>query len=97
MERGGSLPGIVQRNSYLGDSSYSLYLMHALLIGVLLKAYGALFSLSPYFRVFAGLLLTVLCIVIAIAFYQLVERRVVSSLQTAVRNIQKLRTTQQAS
>ena len=95
-ERGGNLPAFVQRYSFLGDSSYSLYLIHFLLISLLLRAFFPMFS-NPEYPFAVCLLLTALCIVIAIVLYELVERRVVSSLQAMVRNIQAPKITKHVS
>jgi exopolysaccharide production protein ExoZ len=87
-ERSGSLPVFIQKYSYLGDSSYSLYLIHYLLISAFLRAFFAMFSKPQYPYFFAiGVGLTLVCIVIAIILYDLVERRVVSYLQKMLKNI----------
>jgi len=87
-ERGGNLPSFVRRCSFLGDSSYSLYLLHILLTALLLRGFLAIFPSpeSGYF-VFC-LVLTGLCIAISAVMYELIERRVVRALQTMIGKFQ---------
>ena len=92
-ERGGNLPVFIQRYSYLGDSSYSLYLLHVLLIGVMLTVFRAVLPNFGSDYIAICLVLTVLCILIAVVSYELIERRLVGFLQTIVRNIQRRRVT----
>lgn len=89
-ERGGSLPRFVQSCGWLGDSSYSLYLLHILLISLLLRGYLAIFPNPTSGYLVICLVLTVLCIVIAVVVYELIERRVVRSLQTMIKKFQGL-------
>ena len=87
-ERGGNLPRFAQRLSFLGDSSYSLYLTHWLLISVLPKAVFMPFANPVYFLPFC-VTYTLLSIVIAIVLYELLERRLVRSLQGIVRHTEE--------
>jgi exopolysaccharide production protein ExoZ len=84
-ERCGNLPRLAQRLSFLGDSSYSLYLTHWLLISVLPKAFFMPFANPVYFLPFC-VAYTLLSIVIAIVLYELLERRLVRSLQAIVKH-----------
>ena len=71
------------------SSLFEVPLIHLLLIEGLLRAFFAMFSAPEYPYSFAMcLVLTVLCIVIAVIWYEVVERRVVKFLQTMVRNIE---------
>lgn len=77
LERTGGLPG-TRRLSMLGDSSYSLYLCHILLIDVILMLLHQ-FALRPPIMVVV-LASTLASIAGAHAFYLLVERRLVARL-----------------
>ena len=88
MERGGTLPHFAQKWAYLGDSSYSLYLIHYLMISVLPNAFFMPFS-NPAYSVAFSLVYTFMCVLIAIVLYELVERRMVLSLQGMARFIQR--------
>ncbi len=92
-ERGDRLSSLVQRTSFLGDSSYSLYLLHILLIDVFFSAYLTLFANPGFGYVAICLALTVVCVAIALVFYELLERRIVGVLQSMVRNISGSRVT----
>lgn len=94
-ERAGKLPDLINGASYLGDSSYSLYLMHLLMIGILVRGFFAFFPkpedpfLLDIYLVLIVLCVTILCVVGAAILYDVVERRVVGTLQTMVRNFSK--------
>ena len=91
-ERGGTLPNIIRKISFLGDSSYSLYLIHILMIDAFLNAYLAIVP-SPKVGFFPiCLALTALCVLVAIVFYKLIERRIVRSLQITAGHIMTLKT-----
>ena len=96
-ERAGHLARFVKRISFLGDSSYSLYLLHILLIDLFFRAYLVFFPKLGLGYVGLCLALTVLCIIIAHAFYALVECKVVGYFQTMVRNISRSGTVTQVS
>ena len=88
-ERSGHLPRFIQRYSFLGDSSYSLYLVHILLIDIFLSAFLEIFSNpgSSYVVVYLVLCaLSILSVAIAYVLYEVIERRMVGLLQTMVRS-----------
>ena len=96
-ERAKTLPSFVLKYSFLGDSSYSLYLLHLLVIGAFFKLFPGLAGDQPtYIYVLIPLLLTGLCVLICVASYELVERRLVSTLQTAVKSLQRRRVSKPA-
>ena len=87
-ERNGQLFGLIRRWSWLGDSSYSLYLLHVLLIDMTLML--AATPLSKY-----GICVhaccpipgyTCFCILVAAAAYALVEHRLIVFLQNLAKN-----------
>jgi exopolysaccharide production protein ExoZ len=83
-ERNGTLPRFIQRCSFLGDSSYSLYLTHILMIDILL---GTFLTLLPDLRlvyIVICLFLVTLCIIIAQILHVLVERKIVAYLRVAL-------------
>jgi exopolysaccharide production protein ExoZ len=86
-ERIGQFAGFFQRLSFLGDSSYSLYLLHILLIDLFFKAYLTMFSDPGFGYVAMCLVFTVLCIIIAFVLYELIERRIVRTLQGITKNL----------
>ena len=65
-EKNGHLATIVQRCSFLGDSSYSLYLIHILLIDIFFRAFLAVSADPGYGYVEICLVITVICIAIAV-------------------------------
>jgi peptidoglycan/LPS O-acetylase OafA/YrhL len=85
-EKIGAIPFITRKLSTLGDSSYSLYLLHILLIDLALvllhwmlpvyNAYGAALSVP----------LIILCIGVAYIMYNGIEFRLVRSLQMAMKH-----------
>jgi exopolysaccharide production protein ExoZ len=85
-ERNGALAGLVRKFSFLGDSSYSLYLLHVLLIDIFLGAFLAIFPQTIFGYIAICLGLTALSVAIAFVSYEVVERRVVTSLQAIVRS-----------
>lgn len=96
-ERASDLPRTVQRLSFLGDSSYSLYLLHLLIIDLLVTA---LIRISPI----TGFASTALCIalvvppiIIAHASYRLIEGKLVQWLQFSTRNLFMLKAKKSAS
>ena len=86
-EREGHLANFVQRLSFLGDSSYSLYLLHILLLDIFFRAFLVIFPNSGFAYLAICSVLTVLCIIVALLLYELIERRVVSSLQFLAKGI----------
>jgi exopolysaccharide production protein ExoZ len=83
-ERGGGLSGFVQRYSYLGNSSYSLYLLHVLLIGLMLRGYLAIFPRPMSGYLLICLVLSTLCVPISVVLYEYVERWLVGYWQSMV-------------
>jgi exopolysaccharide production protein ExoZ len=83
-ERNGDAFNFVRRYSWLGDSSYSLYLLHVLLIDITLTA--AIYvhpHLASTFEVVAAFLLLLACYVLAgVIAFGLVERKLVKQLQS---------------
>ena len=73
-ERNGHLFYWIKRLSFLGDSSYSVYLIHVLLIDVLLSTYLKMFPAPGHGGLRMSILLTALIIGIAYVFYELLER-----------------------
>jgi exopolysaccharide production protein ExoZ len=80
-ERNGLLLNWVKKCAFLGDCSYSLYLIHILLIDVLLTTYQAIFGTLSSGNIGICLLLTALCITFAFVSYELLEKNLVGSLQ----------------
>ena len=95
-ERGGRLPRIVQRCSFLGDSSYSLYLIHILLLDLFFRALIAAFGKPDSAYLVICLALTALCILAALVLYELVEHRLVITLQAWAKDILRGRTPKRA-
>jgi exopolysaccharide production protein ExoZ len=88
-ERSGGLGGLVRTSSFLGDSSYSLYLLHILLIDIFFGAFLAVFPQTKFGYIAICLGFTAFCVAIAYLSYEIVERRVVTSLQAIVRSFSK--------
>jgi exopolysaccharide production protein ExoZ len=92
-ERNGHVPTIIRKFSFLGDSSYSLYLLHVLLIdAVILLAIYFDSSLTIYARqigsygmIVVCCVITVYCIAVASISYKLVELRLTSRLRDLFR------------
>jgi exopolysaccharide production protein ExoZ len=92
-ESNGCVPFVIKNCSFLGDSSYSLYLLHIVLIdaAMLLAIY-----LDGSVRIHVSLigtsgmmivcfLITAYCVAVAYISYELIERRVVGRLQDLYR------------
>ncbi len=72
MERCSKLPNLLNRLSVLGDSSYSLYLLHTLLIHVVLTgSFTARLNSGNEFIDLA--LVTVFCVVVSVYAYRFIE------------------------
>jgi exopolysaccharide production protein ExoZ len=93
-ETNGRVPFLIKNGSFLGDSSYSLYLLHIVLIeAVILLAIYLDASIKMHLSLIGDnfgmmivcLAITVYCIVLAHIFYHLIERRVVGRLQDLYR------------
>jgi len=87
-ERNGQLFGLVRRWSWLGDSSYSLYLLHVLLIDMTLMLAAHLYpNMGSVFTLVAVFLaILAFCIVVAVVAYAFVEHRLIVFLQTLAKN-----------
>jgi exopolysaccharide production protein ExoZ len=92
-ESNGRIPFLVKKCSFLGDSSYSLYLLHIVLIDaiILLAIYfdssiGMHVSSIGFFgMMMVCFAITIYCIAMALISYELIEHKVVSSLQNLCR------------
>jgi exopolysaccharide production protein ExoZ len=84
-EKNGQIFGWIRKCSFLGDSSYSLYLIHILLIDILLTAYRTSVAVPSSGNPVMWGSLTAFSILVAFALYELVERNLVSSLQDLAR------------
>ncbi len=80
-ERVGGVTRAVQRLSFLGDSSYSLYLLHLLVIDLVIAAIAPIYHASMSTNVAFCVTLIPVCVIIAHLLFFLVERRLVQSLQ----------------
>lgn len=69
---------IVERLAWLGDSSYSFYLLHIALIQLLLVKSASKLGRAP---VLLSLAISCLCCLASVLAYRLIERRLVSGLQ----------------
>jgi len=86
-ERAGGLMRPVQKTSFLGDSSYSLYLLHLLIIDLLITAVLPVYHVSTSANVALCLTLIPACVIVAHLLYLFVECRLVESLQFRTRNL----------
>jgi exopolysaccharide production protein ExoZ len=88
LEYEGKLPNLVVRCSVLGDSSYSLYLIHVLAVSVLLEEYVRLGFTDNLGYVVLSVIITALSVLIAIVLYELIERRILKLLQSQIGRFQ---------
>jgi peptidoglycan/LPS O-acetylase OafA/YrhL len=79
---------LIEEISFLGDSSYSLYLLHVMLIDAFLYSMSLLFSVARFEPLVICALLTLQCCVVAIVCYKLIEHPILLSLQSLVRRNQ---------
>jgi exopolysaccharide production protein ExoZ len=86
-ERAGGLTRPVQKLSFLGDSSYSLYLLHILIIDLLLTAILPIYHVSISANVALCLTLVPVCVILAHVSFTLIERRLVEALQFRTRKL----------
>ena len=83
------IPWLIRKWSFLGDSSYSLYLLHIVLIDAVVmlaihfnNSIGTyLGSSGTYGMIFICFAMTAYCVVAALISYELVERRLIRRLQ----------------
>jgi exopolysaccharide production protein ExoZ len=79
---------LIKEISFLGDSSYSLYLLHIMLIDAFLYSMSLFFSVTRFEPFVICSLLTVQCCLVAILCYRLIEHPMLLSLQSLVRRNQ---------
>jgi exopolysaccharide production protein ExoZ len=92
-ERNGHVTSSIKNLSFFGDSSYSLYLLHIVLIDAVILAVFRFDNSANVHAVYLGslgmmtvcILITFYCVATAFASYELIERRVVGFLQKIVR------------
>lgn len=86
-ENNDALPRIIRDYAFLGDSSYSLYLLHVLLLKILMSAF--VFMPAPHIigRSALYVFVSVVCCVVAMAAYDRVEKRLVESLRRRARPV----------
>ncbi len=84
-ERTAGVPSWIKKFAFLGDSSYSLYLLHILLIDVFIASYKMMFGElnSGSMSVIVGL--TMFCVIVSFASYELVERNLITSIQLVLK------------
>lgn len=75
------LPVFLAKLSFLGDSSYSLYLLHSLLFSVIVNAAAPLIQFGGPIRVISCIWLAVVCTLVSACAYALIEKRLVLSLR----------------
>jgi len=92
-EKNGRLPLLMNKYSFLGDSSYSLYLLHVVLIDavIVLALYVGdsirthMLQIGTFEMMIVCFGITAYCIVVAFISYELIERRLVGRLQDLYR------------
>jgi exopolysaccharide production protein ExoZ len=88
-ESNGPLPRVMTTTSFLGDSSYSLYLLHILLIDLIVLPLFYLLGptrsgtglVTDLAAAAGSLVIAAICVVAAVAAYELVERKITAMLQ----------------
>lgn len=80
-ERAGRLPAAVGRLSWLGDSSYSLYLTHAVLLPPLVALLVSTRALSPTTSVVVMIALIPVCVLAGLIAYERVEKPLLQRLK----------------
>jgi exopolysaccharide production protein ExoZ len=88
-ELNGRIPTLIRKYSFLGDSSYSLYLIHVVLIDIVIvlaintgdwiTAYAQ--HVGTLGMILACCVITAYCIAVALFLYEVVERRLVGRLR----------------
>jgi exopolysaccharide production protein ExoZ len=91
IERNGHIPTLIRKCAFLGDSSYSLYLIHVVLIDIVIQMLLATNSSQSLvtcaqFIGSGGMILvccivSAYCIAVAIVLYQLIEKRGIGRLR----------------
>jgi exopolysaccharide production protein ExoZ len=95
-EKSGRVPSLIKKLSFLGDSSYSLYLLHILLIDAIIflafyldNALGVHVRLLGTFVMFTVCLsIVVFCVAASFICYEQIERKLISYLQRLYRGQQ---------
>ena len=92
-ERNGLIPALVKKYSFLGDSSYSLYLIHVVLIDIVIvlaihsndriMAYAQHVGTSG--MIIACCIMSAYCIAVALISYEFVEKRLTGRLRALFR------------
>jgi exopolysaccharide production protein ExoZ len=85
-EQNGKLCWFIKKLYFLGDSSYSLYLLHILLIDVFFLFALSYIHISNASAAYFAFLITCLCGAVAALAYKFIERHLVGSLQKAARH-----------
>ncbi|MEM8935001.1 MAG: acyltransferase [Pseudomonadota bacterium] len=81
LERGGKLPKFFERTAWLGDSSYSLYLVHAMLIGHVVSLLKALGLVTAVPAIFSVILLIPIMVIIGILAFEWIEKPLIGRLR----------------
>jgi len=92
-ERNGRIPFLIKKCAFLGDSSYSLYLLHIVLIDavILLTIYldesirMHVYRIGEFGMIVVCFAVTAYCIAVAFISYELIEHKVVGRLQDLYR------------
>jgi exopolysaccharide production protein ExoZ len=87
-EFGGHSLKLIEKISFLGDSSYSLYLLHVMLIDAFLYSMNLLFSVGEFEPLVICAVLTLQCCIVAILCYKLIEHPMLVILQSLARRNQ---------
>jgi exopolysaccharide production protein ExoZ len=102
-ENNGYVSRFVRKYSFLGDSSYSLYLLHIVLIDAVLFSATHSIRVRDYLLTVGSLgmipicfAIAAFCIAVSFISYEFIERRVVSSLQDLFRRFAPVQRKQQA-
>jgi peptidoglycan/LPS O-acetylase OafA/YrhL len=67
----------VRRLAFLGDSSYSLYLLHVIVLGGLFDASSLLFSVDEPARLILCVTFSAFCVVVSVICYNGIEVKIV--------------------
>ena len=84
MEKHGRLSQTVKRLSLLGDSSYSLYLVHAMILPPLTMLAAGVFGANLWAAIALAVVLTFLCIAVAHGVYLWLERPLIDAVRTFI-------------